>query len=423
MRVFLVIGICVSISATTFGQGLPTAKPEEVGMSSERLARIRPVVKAYVDEGKMPGVITVVARRGKVCQFDVVGMMDVEAGKKMRPDTIFRIYSMTKPVTGVAMMILYEEGRYLLTDPVSKYLPELQDMKVYLGGLGDNLRTEPAREMTIKHLLTHTSGLVYGAEEPGVPQMYGDAELWKSASLEAFIDRLVTLPLVAQPGTEWHYGVSMDVLGRLVEVLSGTSFDQFLVERIFQPLGMVDTAFFVPDDKLERFAANYQATPEGGMKLIDAPQESDYRNPDSVPFGGHGLVSTAADYLRFAQMLANGGELDGARILGRKTVDFMMLDHLGPELGPEPLGVAASWYGMHPQGLGFGLTASVIRDVAQTSLMGSPGIFSWGGAASTYFWVDRSEELIALELTQLMPSDRYPIRAEMKILTYQAIID
>jgi CubicO group peptidase (beta-lactamase class C family) len=392
-------------------------------MSSERLARIPPVVKAYVDEGKMPGVITVVARRGKVCHFDVVGMMDVEAGKKMRSDTIFRIYSMTKPVTGVAMMILYEEGRYLLTDPVSKYLPELQDMKVYLGGLGDNLRTEPAREMTIKHLLTHTSGLVYGAEEPGVPQMYGDAELWKSASLEAFIDRLVTLPLVAQPGTEWHYGVSMDVLGRLVEVLSGTSFDQFLVERIFQPLGMVDTAFFVPDDKLERFAANYQATPEGGMKLIDAPQESDYRNPDSVPFGGHGLVSTASDYLRFAQMLLNGGELDGVRILGRKTVDFMMLDHLGPELGPEPLGEAAGWYGMHPQGLGFGLTASVIRNVAQTSLMGSPGVFSWGGAASTYFWVDQSEELIALELTQLMPSDRYPIRAEMKILTYQAITD
>lgn len=423
MRDFLVIGICVCISATTFGQGLPTAKPEEVGMSSKRLARIRPVMKAYVDEGKMPGVITVVARRGKVCHFDVVGMMDEVMGKKMRRDTIFRIYSMTKPVTGVAMMILYEEGRFLLTDPVSKYLPELKNMRVYVGGSRENLRTEAAREMTIKHLLTHTSGLIYGDEEPVVPKLYKEAELWKSAGLEEFIDKLARLPLIAQPGTEWNYGVSTDVLGRLVEVLSGKPLDDFLAERIFQPLDMVDTAFYVPDEKLERFAANYQATPEGGMELIDRPQESDYRNPHSIPYGGHGLVSTAADYLRFAQMLANGGELDGVRILGRKTVDFMMLDHLGPELGPEPLGEAAGWYGMSPRGLGFGLTASVVRNVAQSSLVGSPGTFFWGGNAETHFWVDREEELIGLAFTQLTPSARYPIRAEMKILTYQAIID
>ncbi|MEE9264006.1 MAG: serine hydrolase domain-containing protein [Vicinamibacteria bacterium] len=423
LSILISILVSILVPGPAFPQGLPTAKPEDVGMSTTRLERIRPVMQAYVDQGKLPGMITAVARRGKVVHFDRLGMMDVEAGKKMRPDTIFRIYSMTKPITGVAMMILYEEGKYLLTDPVSNYLPEFENMKVYVGGSWENPRTEPARPMTIKHLLTHTSGLTYGDEEHVVPKLYKEAELWKSAALGEFIEKLVKLPLAAQPGTGWHYGVSMDVLGRLVEVLSGKSFDQFLAKRIFQPLGMVDTAFYVLDEKLERFAANYQATPEGGLKLIDRPQESEYRNSTFVPYGGQGLVSTAADYLRFAQMLANGGELDGVRILGRKTVDFMMLDHLGPELGPEPLGEAAGWYGMSPRGLGFGLTASVIRDVAQSSLVGSLGTFSWGGTAETHFWVDREEELIGLTFTQVMPSARYPIRAQMKILTYQAIID
>ena len=277
--------------------------------------------------------------------------------------------------------------------------------------------------MTIKHLLLHTSGLIYGADEPGVPQLYRDAEIWEAVSLEDFVDKLAGLPLLAQPGTEWNYGVSTDVLGRLVEVLSGERFEEFLEERIFLPLGMVDTAFYVPDEKLDRFAANYQATPEGGLKLIDSPKNSEFRNPNPVPYGGQSLVCTVGDFVRFAQMLANGGELDGVRILGRKTVDFMMLDHLGPELGPAPLGEAAGWYGMSPEGLGFGLGGSVVRNVAQNSLIGSTGDFSWGGVASTYFWIDRSEALIAVQFTQLMPSDKYPIRAEMKILTNQAIID
>jgi len=411
------------IATGVYGQGLPTAKPEDVGMSTARLERIRPVMQAYVDQGKVPGMVTAVARRGKLVHFDQLGMMDVEAGKKMRPDTIFRIYSMTKPITGVAMMILYEEGRYRLNEPVSKYISELQNLTVYLGGLDKNLRTEPARQMTIKHLLLHTSGLIYGADEPGVPQLYRDAEIWKAGSLKEFIDKLAGLPLIAQPGTEWNYGVSTDVLGRLIEVLSGKPFDEFLAERIFQPLDMVDTAFYVPDEKIDRFAANYEATPEGGLKLLETPKDSEFRNPNPVPYGGSGLVSTVGDFLRFAQMLANGGKLDGVRILGRKTVDFMMLDHLGPELGPAPLGEAAGWYGMSPEGLGFGLSGSVVRDVAQNSLIGSIGDFSWGGAASTYFWIDRSEELIAVQFTQLMPSDKYPIRAEMKILTNQAIID
>ena len=279
-----------------------------------------------------------------------------------------------------------------MNEPVSKYLPEFQDLTVYAGGLDKNLRTEPARPMTIKHLMLHTSGLIYGADEPGVPQLYRDAEIWKATSLKEFVDKLAALPLIAQPGTEWNYGVSTDVLGRLVEILAGKSFDEFLAERIFQPLGMVDTAFYVLDEKLDRFAANYQSTPEGGLKLIDSPKDSEFRNPNLVPYGGSGLVCTVGDFSRFAQMLANGGVLDGVRILGRKTVDFMMLDHLGPELGPAPLGEAAGWYGMSPEGLGFGLGGSVVRSVAQNSLIGSTGDFSWGGAASTYFWIDRSEE-------------------------------
>ena len=401
-------------------KGLAAARPEAVGLSSERLERLRRGIGAYVEEGKLPGAIVAVARRGRLAYFEPLGLMDVEAAIPMRGDAIFRIYSMTKPITGVAVMILYEEGRFRLTDPVSKVLPELADLRVYAGGLGASLRTEPAREMTIKHLLTHTSGLAYGDTEPGVPEMYGAADLWTAPSLEDFIARLAALPLIAQPGTEWHYSVGMDVLGRLVEVVSGQPFERFCARRIFEPLGMVDTAFHVPDEKLPRFAALYRVTEGGGLERA---QDDSYRQPRPVPFGGHGLVSTAADYLRFAQMLAAGGELDGERILGRKTVELMMMDHLGPELGREPLGHFAPWLPGDPKGYGFGFTGSVVKDVAASAASGSAGTFAWGGAASTFFWVDRQEQLVGLLLTQLMPSAAYPLRAEMMALTYQAVID
>ncbi len=319
-------------------------------------------------------------------------------------------------------MILHEEGRLRLTDPVSKYLPEFRDLRVFVGGTTEIPRTEPARPMTIKHLLTHTSGLSYDDPEPGVPELYRKAKLFSVPSLRAFVERVAELPLVAQPGTEWHYSVSMDVLGRIVEVLSGEPFDRFLARRIFEPLGMVDTAFHVPDEKLDRFTANYERTAEGGMKLEDEPAKSPYRNPKSVPFGGHGLVSTAADYLRFATMLQNGGEIDGTRILDRKTVELMMMNHLGPEYGPAPLSSLASSLQCDPRGVGFGFTGSVITDVAKSSMAGSPGTFSWGGIASTYFWVDPAEDLIGLLMTQLIPSDAYPLRAQMRTLTYQALL-
>ena len=417
---FVLLSVSV-VDPATFAQGLPTARPEEVGMSSDRLERIGSLTQAYVNEGKLPGVSTLVARRGKVVHFQQVGMMDMEAGKEMRPDTIFRLYSMTKPITGVAVMILYEEGRFLLDDPVSRYLPEFQGLKVYLGGVGDSLRTESATEMTIKHLLTHTSGLSYGGPEPGVPDIYRRSDIWKADTLKGFVERLAELPLIAQPGTRWHYSVSMDVLARLVEVLSGVPYDRFLADRIFGPLGMVDTGYHVPDEKIERFAACYRKTAEGGMELVDAPQDSRFRDPNAVSYGGDGLVCTTADYLRFTQMLANGGELDGVRILGRKTAEFMMMDHLGPELGPEPLAEASWW--VPPTGQGFGFTGSVLRSVARGSTLGSVGDFSWGGFAGTYFWVDQKEQLIGLLMTQLTPPYSYPIRAQMKILVNQAVVD
>ena len=413
----LVAGATLTASA----QGLPRAAPEEVGMSSERLARIRPAMQRYVDAGTLPGVITAVARRGKLVHFDQVGMMDVEQGKALREDTIFRMASMTKPMTGVAMMILYEEGHYLLTDPVSQYLPEFADTEVWIGGTAANPQTEPARTMTVKDLLTHTSGLIYGGDETPVGELYSEAQLFAAPSLANFVERVASIPLSRQPGSKWVYSISQDVLGRLVEVLSGQPFDEFLAERVFEPLGMTDTAFYVPEQNADRLAASYRATPERGMER--APSRPGIHDPDRVPYGGSGSVSTAADYLRFAQMLANSGELDGVRILGRKTVDLMMMNHLDPSLGPEPMAAMATSLQSSPRGVGYGLTGAVITDVAQSSLMGSAGSFSWGGARSTYFWVDRTEELVGLLLTQISPSDRYPLRAEIRILAYQALTE
>jgi CubicO group peptidase (beta-lactamase class C family) len=431
-------------------QALAVAVPEEVGMSSARLARIRPLMQAYVDEGKLSGVLTLVARRGKVVHFETVGQMDVEAGAPMRSDTIFRIYSMSKVVNAVAVMMLLEEGKLLLTDPVADHLPELAEMRVYVADTSGSPQTESAHPITVLHLLTHTSGFVYGGED-AVGELYRQAGISGTpsrqasapATLEDFIQRLATLPLAAQPGTAFHYGVSNDVLGRLVEVISGLPYDEFLSERIFAPLGMVDTDFHVPDSKIGRFAANY--APAGGdlpdalrdndssgstgpgsrvslLRLVDAPRQSVWRDRDQVPYAGAGLVSTATDYLRFAQMLLNGGGLDGARLLSRKTVELMMRDHTTPMAGPDPLRVFADYYEGCSAGFGFGLTGSVVIDAARTCTPGSVGSFSWGGAASTEWWLDPHEEIIGMLFTQQLGSP-YPLRAQMKVMTYQALVD
>jgi CubicO group peptidase (beta-lactamase class C family) len=413
----------VLVVPTAFAEELPQASPESVGMSSTRLERLSGKMQTYVDRGQLPGAITVVARQGKVVQFEQFGMMDAENGTKMRPDALFRIFSMTKPVTGVAVMILFEEGRFLLTDPVAKYLTEFEDLQVFAGGSADDPQTEPAGPITIEQLLTHTSGLAYDDPGPGVNEMYRVADLWTVASLKEFTEKLTGLPLLYQPGTRWHYSVSMDVLGRLVEVVSGQPFDRFLAERILDPLDMEDTAFYVPAEKADRLAALYRAASDGGFERVKREGTDPAMSPDSVPFGGSGLLSSARDYLRFAQMLANGGELDGVRILGRKTVDLMLGDHLGSRLGPAPLAGFEPWLQSSASGVGFGYTGAVITDPALSNLPGSVGQFFWGGWASTFFFIDREEQLVGMILAQLIPSDAYPLRADARILTYQALID
>ncbi len=425
---FTFIVLLFLITDLVMSQDLPRAAPEDVGMSTDRLARIRPAMQHYVDEGRLPGVITLVARRGKVVHFEQVGSRDIENKRPMQPNTILRFYSQTKPVTGAAVMMLYEEGKFLLSDPVSMYLPEFKDVKVR-DAQGQLVEAQP---MTIKHLLTHTAGLTYWTV-PGwkrrfqeIGEMYNEAKLpfeeTDAKSLQQWTEKLAQQPLVAQPGALWHYSVAMDVLGRLVEVWSGQSFDQFLHERLFEPLAMHDTAFHVTDDKLDRFAVNYIKGEDGKLKVFDEPESSVFRKRPAACSGGGGLVSTAPDYFRFAQMLLNGGELDGVRVLGPRTVRYMMRDHLPSSLGPNPLAEAL---GSDPdasdRALGFGFTGLVVVNSAELGMPMSEGSFGWGGAASTFFWVDPKEEIVVLVLSQLMMGTE-KLQERIAPLVYQAIV-
>ena len=418
-------------------------KAERAGMSSERLKHIGSVMRKLIDEKKIPGTVSLVARKGKVVHFEANGLRDVERGLPMELDTIFRLYSQSKPVTGVAVMILFEEGRFLLTDPVSKYLPEFSNMRVYIGEEDGVIKTEPAAPITIQQLLIHTSGLTYDFSQNPVSKMYlengvvGGAhqigslqEGMKSGqvltlkSLAEWSELVATMPLVAQPGTQWNYSVGMDVLGRLVEVVSGKSYGEFLEERLFEPLGMVDTGFYVPKEKLDRFAANYMPSAEGKMQLFDDPQNSPYAVPPNLEMGGSGLVGTVGDYLKFAQMLVNKGEYEGSRILGRKTVEFMVSNHLTPGFSDDPLSsLYGSVVGGRAWGIGAAVTGLVVTNPATYGLPVSAGLYSWGGAASTDFWIDHEEELVGIIHTQLLPSGTYPTAQLMQLTTYQAITD
>ena len=430
---FVLLAACApqdtgSTSTGTFA-GLPRATPESAGMSSERLGRIRPAFESYVTEGKLSGVVTVVARGGQVVHFEASGSQDVEAGEPMTEDTLFRMYSMTKPIASAALMILWEEGHFLLSTPLSSVLPEFAATQVYVSGAGDEIVTEPPRRpIIIRDLMTHTSGLTYTFIPGPVAASYAAAGLEGSADavphddLAHYVRELAKQPLVAHPGTAWNYSVGLEVAGRVVEVVSGQTFGDFLQERIFGPLGMVDTAFHVPDEKLDRFAVNYAPTPEGGITVVDDPETSHYRKPPKVEMGGSGLVATAGDYLRFAQMLANGGELDGARILGPQTVALMMDNHLGSAYGPSPMSSLNLDMGMS-EGMGYGLGGYSVTDTGLTGLPASPGTYGWGGAASTDFFVDPEENLVAMVLTQLLPTGTYPLRPTMEVLTYQAIVE
>ncbi len=405
---------------------LPLTSPEQVGLSAARLARITSWMKGWVDSGKLPGMVVCVMRKGELAFAETYGKADVERNKPMRPDTIFRIYSMTKPLTSTAIMMLYEEGRFQLDDPISRFIPAFKDPRVYAGGSRGKIDSVPAeREITFRDLLTHTSGLTYGFMESNpVDALYRgkegvDFQLAKT-SLKQLVEKLATFPLIAQPGKAWNYSVATDVLGYLVEVISGQPFEKFLVEKVIKPLGMTDTDFFVPKDKHDRFAANYSAGAGGKLELLDDPGKSRYLEPRTVNSGGGGLVSTASDYLRFCKFMLNKGELDGVRLLGRKTVELMTMNHLKGDMADMgmPRFSESTYYGT-----GFGLGFSVTLDPAKAHILGTPGEFAWGGAASTAFWCDPVEDMAVVLLTQLMPSSTYPIRRELRVLSYQAIVD
>jgi CubicO group peptidase (beta-lactamase class C family) len=404
-------------------------KPEEVGLSSPRLARIGEHFQQYIDAGKLAGTLTLVARRGKVAYFEPQGHLEIERRRPVTQDAVFRIYSMTKPITSVGFMMLYEQGRFQLDDPVHRFIPSWKNLQVFVGGNYPVFKTAPVeRPMTIRDLLSHTSGLTYGfMERTNVDAAYrklGVADRARPGyTLRDMVATLAELPLEFSPGTRWNYSVSTDVLGHLIEVISGQRLDAYLREHVLEPLGMRDTSFVVADTQAARFAANYERQADGSLKLIDDPQRSVYRGECSFFSGGGGMVSTAPDYFRFTAMLRNRGELDGIRLLGRKTVELMTLNHLpgGQEL--TQLAQAGMFTETAYAGVGFGLGFSVMQSPARAQILGTPGEYAWGGAASTAFWIDPAEDLIVIFMTQLMPSSSYPLRRELRVLTYAALIE
>jgi CubicO group peptidase (beta-lactamase class C family) len=396
------------------------------GLDSARLARIDAMIQGYVDAKQIPGAVTLVARRGEIAHVGVQGEKAFGSGDAMRRDTIFRIYSMSKPITSVATLILYEEGKLRLTDPVSKWIPELAKPRVLRDVNGPLDATDPSpSEITVRDLLTHCSGLVYSFTTQGtLTKAYEEAGVSGAGSpltAAEWAARLGKLPLAHAPGTRWNYSVSTDVLGLLVERVSGMPYAQFLEQRIFAPLGMKDTAFFVPAEKLGRFATNYMPNAQGGLDVFDAPASSTYRTAPVFASGGGGLVSTADDYARFALMLAGGGKLGGVRILSRKTVELMTTNHL---TASEAEGFGLRGYRVFA-GNGFGLGVMTQTDAAGYRGLGSVGKHGWGGAAGTWYWVDPEEDLVAVLMIQRMSfgGAPIPISRDFETAVYQAIAD
>jgi len=412
-------------------------KVKHLGFSKERLQRIERFVQAkYIDPGRMPCAQIAIARDGETAYEAVLGLADVERKVPLKDDAVFRIYSMTKPIASVALMTLVEEGLIALDDPVAKYIPSWKDMGVYAAGVGPFLSTPVARPMQVVDLMRHTSGLTYGFQNrTNVDAAYRKLKVGETHGghdLEGFVGELAKLPLEFSPGEAWNYSVSTDVVGYLVQKVAGKPLGQVLQERIFDPLKMVDTGFFVREDQRERFTACYsasptgpmdlQAKPSGELTLNDDPRKSPYLKPPKLESGGGGLVSTTADYLRFANMLANGGELDGARILSPMTLRLMTANHLpgGADLTQMSRSLfSESTYA----GIGFGLGFAVVFDPPKTLIPGSKGEFYWGGAASTAFWVDPVEHVTVVFMTQLMPSSAWPIRRELRTLVYSALME
>jgi len=402
--------------------------PGAVGFDAARLARIDRHFARYVDDGRLPGWLLLVSRRGKIVHLGTCGLRDVEAGLPVELDTRFRVYSMTKPITSVAAMMLYEEGAFELKDPVSRFIPAFADVRVFRGGSALNAVTAPATEpVRVWHLLTHTAGLTYGFHYAHpVDAMYRAAGFeWGTpdgVDLAGCCERWAGLPLLFEPGAEWNYSVAHDVLGRVVEVASGQPLDRFLGERILDPLGMTDTSFWVDETGAHKLAALYVVRPGSWQAARNDAVGQQVLRPPACLSGGGGLVSTASDYHRFTQMLLGGGELDGVRLLSTRTIRYMTRNHLPGDADLEAFGrplFAETTF----DGVGFGLGFSVVRDPVANRVLSSAGEFAWGGAASTAFWVDPTEEITALFLTQLLPSTTHPLRSRFRQLVYQALVD
>ncbi|MFN8619062.1 MAG: serine hydrolase domain-containing protein [Dehalococcoidia bacterium] len=400
--------------------------PEKAGFDAGRINRItRHLVENYVAPGKIAGCQTLVARHGQVAYFSTLGCADIERAEPLRDDAIFRIYSMTKPITSVALMTLYEQGYFQLNDPVSRYLPSWKDQKVWVSGDADSPELKaPEQPMTFRHVLSHTGGLTYGGTNHPVDRIFRHEGVNRdrNESLSTFIEHLARVPLRYEPGTRWMYSVSTDVCGALVEAISQKPFDEFLEENIFKPLGMSDTSFWVEPEKRDRLTANYQRNPDRTLKLIDdARGESQYYTRPVFLSGGGGLTSTTADYFRFCEMLRRGGELDGARILGPRTLELMHKNHLagGKDLASMAIGAFSE---TAYEGVGFGLGFAMTLGEVEAGSLGA-GDYYWGGAASTIFWVDPKEDLVCIFMTQLMPSATFNFRGQLKNIIYSAIVD
>jgi CubicO group peptidase (beta-lactamase class C family) len=423
-----IITALLLIAAPQPSSAQQTAKPESLGFSSERLDRLHAAMQQEVDKKELAVVVTLLARHGNVVDVKTYGKKDIASGAPMTADTIFRIYSMTKPVTGVAMMILYEEGKWRPSDPISKFIPEFARLKVFKGldTNGQMILEEPIHPPTMAELMTHTAGFTYGLfGDTPVDKMYNEQHvIFGSKSLQEMIDKLAKVPLRYQPGTQWQYSVSMDIQGYIVEKLSGQSLPDFMQSRIFGPLHMKDTGFYVPTDKLNRLATQYQGDPQGNMVVTPAEavaSKSSYANPPSLPSGGGGLVSTAQDYLRFAQMLLNHGELDGVRILAPATVDLMTSNHLAASLMTGQFFVGTET--IRP-GLGYAYDCAVFTDPTIADEIVGKGTFYWLGAADTWFWDDPSNDLIFIGMAQRLFGPGQPNVEQLSRPTvYQALVN
>ncbi|MCW5619727.1 MAG: beta-lactamase family protein [Burkholderiales bacterium] len=417
----VVFTVLSAVWSGAFGASLPEATPEEAGLSSERLERLSAMIEQAVDSGEIPGAVVMIARKGKLVYQRAFGVQDAAKGVPMTQDSIFRIFSMTKPIVSVSAMILVEEGKLGLHEPISRHLPEFKDMQIAVEGFdpvtgAQTFTTIPAkRSITVQDLLRHTAGLTYGVFLPKhsrVGELYREARVFSAPSLEAFSRTIAGLPLRNEPGTTWEYSHATDILGRVVEVAAGMPLDQFIEQRILRPLKMNDTGWYVPQEKVARFA---QPFPEREKDWFPELLALDFTQPPTFLGGGHGLVSTAGDYLRFAQMLANGGELDGVRVLGPKTIAYMAADHvLSADIAKGPNWLPGPGYGF---GLGFGTR---IAD-GGPNWAGTVGDFYWGGYAGTYFWIDPKEELVPVFMMQEV-TRRNHYRALVRNMVYQAII-